>query len=255
MKSVIALAVFFLVCGAQARVTKDDVESRGMFKEQLKIFIDYVEATMKPTLNENRQKFEQIKKDMENASIEAAKFHDDREKEILEILMSDQQTRMREAAAKLKIDTTMCDREDTVVAMNYSLYKSDVMKCSQDNVSKSLELVHEALEAIDKTYATIAEQASNAKKCVDEATLSSSLSVAKCLTKAKVAADMAWIKAPGQLDLLKLKIESLILTSKLDDCKKNEAYKVIKAEAISVEGEIRDCLFDLIIDAVKEIKH
>ncbi|CAB0034271.1 unnamed protein product [Trichogramma brassicae] len=97
--------------------------------------------------------------------------------------MSDQQKRMHEAAAKLKIDTTMCDQEGGVVAMNLSLYNDDTTKCSQDNVSKSLKPVHEALQALDQTYATIAQQASNAKKCVDDATLSSSFSVAKCLTK------------------------------------------------------------------------
>ncbi|XP_014233515.1 uncharacterized protein LOC106656873 [Trichogramma pretiosum] len=250
MKFTIAFAVLVLVCRAQARAVEDDddVGERSMVKDQLKVLIDYLTSTLEPALIETQKEVDQVVKQMENATLEASKLYYKHKTEIKDL--QDIQTKgLQDLAVGLKyLDVDISECRDKIIRQNvkFTRISNRLKKCIDDSTSIYLKPAKESLKTLNETIVVINEQAKTANKCIDEATLFTSFSAAKCLTTAQLSADVAWLKAPGQIDLSGLKWEYSVLLNKLTECQKQEAYEDLRAEIDSTDREVKNCVIDLV---------
>ncbi|CAB0029324.1 unnamed protein product [Trichogramma brassicae] len=137
---------------------------------------------------------------------------------------------------------------DKIIRQNvkFTRISNRLKKCIDDKTSIFLKPAKESLKTLNETIVVIDEHAKTANKCIDEATLFTSFSAAKCLTKAQLSADVAWLKAPGQIDLSGLKWEYRVLLNKLTECQKQEAYEEFRVEIDSTDREVKNCVIDLV---------
>ncbi|CAB0034736.1 unnamed protein product [Trichogramma brassicae] len=165
--------------GAQARSVKVDA------KEQLKKFVDRLEAKVKPALTETYHEVEQIKSDMENATKEAFKFCNYREQDATISIQPIKSDIVKTLAEKMKLDRDdefNCEMKMLSEMFEYGSIMSTLTKCIEDNSTKSLEPVIEALKELDRKVFLIDYNIERAKKCADDATSTPS-SATKCLNE------------------------------------------------------------------------
>ncbi|KAL7302078.1 hypothetical protein TKK_0005307 [Trichogramma kaykai] len=105
-----------------------------------------------------------------------------------------------------------------------------------------------------RSFLTLKIASRRLRNGVADATLSTSFSAAKCLTKTVHAAEMAWFKAPGKRELLKFKRRYPLSVKQLEDCKQSRAIEDLKVAAIQAEREVIDCMSESIVNkALKKI--
>ncbi|XP_023315204.1 uncharacterized protein LOC111693782 [Trichogramma pretiosum] len=157
-------------------------------------------------------------------------------------------TELYEAADKLNLDTSRCDQKINPVMEKFSAYHKDLEYCTQ-NTEPRYNFINDAQEAIDKLQnasLVIEGYANKARKCVEDATLWSSVSAAKCLAESILAAELKWLETPGYVDLIKFYDRYKKLGDKIEDCIFLRRYMIIKGEAEKTREEVNDCLFELV---------
>ncbi|XP_023318532.1 uncharacterized protein LOC111694452 [Trichogramma pretiosum] len=142
MKFTIALVALFLVCAAQARAVEDDD------KEQLHVFVDHLEATVKPALTKTYHEVEKIKSDMENAKKETIKILDVHEEDVIASLHPVGSIEMQTLVDRLKIDWD--DQFACESKMIQEVFKCGAImdvhyQCMEVKSSKSLQTLNQAL--------------------------------------------------------------------------------------------------------------
>ncbi|KAL7304239.1 hypothetical protein TKK_0003433 [Trichogramma kaykai] len=232
MKLTTALAVLFLVCRAQAR----SVESDG--KDQLKVLVDHLEDTMKPSLTETRQQVNKIKTDMIKGKETVVKNRDKLVSEFLaQGFLSSTKDKILLAAASMSNDTSSCMSKSYAITLEIAYSKNVLRYCVDAALPNHLKPVNEVLQTIDKTILNVDVYVKAVKRCLDDA---------ECLKDAKDAIDELERKAQGQVNLWKLRDQHHKLLKDLAACEKQTAFDVLIAQFRAAEDDVRKCLVKLI---------
>ncbi|XP_014232947.1 uncharacterized protein LOC106656463 isoform X2 [Trichogramma pretiosum] len=238
MKFHIAFAVLFLICGAQARAVEGDI------KEQLKIFIDFLETTIKPVVTEPHRRIEQIIIDVqESAKEDLKKIRVKRAAELLDWMDKDELKKLADAAIEMSTDNTFdCGSIISGPILKYGwIIDTMLEQCVQSNLTKFLQPLNKTLVALDETFVVFDNQVEVAKKCVDDATLSTSFSATECLMKAVITVDTASLEASKQVDFIKLNEQYYQFMKELDQCEQPEAYEKVKTQIHKAQNGMRNC--------------
>ncbi|XP_023317301.1 uncharacterized protein LOC111694223 [Trichogramma pretiosum] len=179
----------------------------------------------------------------ESAKEDLKKIRDKREAELLIWINTDEAAKLSVAAHEMHIGNMFdCTSIISGPMMEYS-YGIDggLEKCVQSSLTKFLQPVNESLVALDETFVVFHNQVEVAKKCVDDATLSTSFYATECLNKAIITVDTAWLEASRKVDLLKLKDQYHQFLKEFDQCERPEAYEKVKTQINKAENGIRNC--------------
>ncbi|KAL7302082.1 hypothetical protein TKK_0005311 [Trichogramma kaykai] len=250
MKAFVFFAVCAFVCGAQAGVVQqdDDVVTRSsLLQTQLKVFIDYVDASLKPALYKTLEESSELTKKIANASKEASEANNKFTFEILEIVR--QNERIYEAAKG--IDVQQCGVKTIDMSKRVAEAVEAANKCVAEKAEKFAKKPAEVEQKIKEIVKLIDDNTLVAKKCVDEYTFLTSLNTAACLTRAKVSSDAAWASAPGNLKIMSLNMEFDNLVKDMKACAPPKVFDGLRAEARQLTAEAKDCIYEKVLEHVK----
>ncbi|CAB0034270.1 unnamed protein product [Trichogramma brassicae] len=250
MKAFAFFAVCAFVCGAQAGVVQqdDDVVTRSsLLQTQLKVFIDYVDASLKPALYKTLEESSELTKKVANASEEVTEANNKFIYEIVEIVR--QNERIYEAAKG--IDVQECGVKTIDMSKRVAEAVEAANKCVVEKAADFEKKPVEVREKINEIVKLIDGNTLMAKKCVDEHTFLTSLTTAACLTRAKVSSDAAWASAPGNLKIVSLNMELDNLVKDMKACAAPKVFDGLRAEARQLTAEAKDCIYEKVLEQVK----
>ncbi|KAL7304857.1 hypothetical protein TKK_0002663 [Trichogramma kaykai] len=238
MKNIAIFVTFFLICGAQAQATDlDEVQNRNMLQTQLQNLIDYLEKKFESSLDEKLEKLMKVYRPFTTLRYNMEKQNEKNKIEIISLLNTFSNDTIYESARKLNISTVEFDEKIPSTTHVSQIYDA-VNKCIySEGVSMSHEeyAIFELITNAQTLISTIVEQA---KKCVEEATLSTSLLTATCLTKAKINADLVYATAPGSVTMQFFKMQVEKGVKRLEACDQSKSYDEIRSSLDKIKNEI-----------------
>uniref|UniRef100_A0ABD2XR71 Uncharacterized protein n=1 Tax=Trichogramma kaykai TaxID=54128 RepID=A0ABD2XR71_9HYME len=244
MKAAAVFAIILLICGAQARGTDvGEAENKNIIQTQLKNLIDYINTKLKTSIKGTEDELEKLNKETEKARQHFLM-------EMNEYVMyfenlSDGSNSIHERAKKLNVSTLECDSKWAPLKKLFEESTNGIISC----YSKQSRLIKSKYNDLIMQFAitknTIEDNAIQARLCIDQATVFTSLSAAACLAKAEILSDLVYAVGPGKIELRSHASDIEEFKKQLQTCRAGMVDDM-RAKSHYMDIQVQECIFDKI---------